>query len=653
MNAIVDGIKKSKNLKKALPIVYRASLDHYEKSPKNMERTIASYYSNGIMGKKKHKANYRSTSYELCPGGSNKHKRITIENCPVPRLVPYHRMRHFINSIDIGELHSVYDTLCHGLQEEEKVNGCYRDLEQLLLKLAKFYISNHNLYNILDFDHSSDVDYTFRIALGGDGAPFSKEDTACAWLVSFLNIGSGVLSSKENYLLFGANCSESCQPVTRFIEKLASDVGRIEKTIYHLTCSNGTYKVKFIISELPNDMKMLAYLGGELSNSATFFSTFGNVSLNTVKAVHGTFGTESSNTWHPWKYEHRIKVANAVEKFKKTVLKPKPGGQPLAESTKRSKITSFISQQKSRQEFVPLVGKIIDKAHVDPLHLKNNACALAHRELLSIACIDIAVTSVSSFLQLPHRCGLVKFVSTLRSKCDLGRLAKKVVKWFNETKGVGKAFEYRFTGQDSRRFLQSFMYLVDVLETGNSGTKQKKCHVQAFICLCLRDIVSLFSRLTISDEEVSRLKQLCNDYFRVNCFYQPSVNPTVWTIGHIVPAHTADMKQKYGMGLGLNSMEGREAKHISIATYSRNTSYNNRWKQIFVHEYVSLIWLRERGFNVSTTKAKTQTYIPKHCLLNDKFCYCGFEKCVSDAECRFCSHSLRREIKVRIHSHQH
>ena len=30
----------------------------------------------------------------------------------------------------------------------------------------------------------------------------------CAWLVSLLNIGRGVLSSNENFLLFGANCKE-------------------------------------------------------------------------------------------------------------------------------------------------------------------------------------------------------------------------------------------------------------------------------------------------------------------------------------------------------------------------------------------------------------------------------------------------------------
>lgn len=36
-----------------------------------------------------------------------------------------------------------------------------------------------------------------------------------------------------------------------------------------------------------------------------------------------------------------------------------------------------------------------------------------------------------------------------------------------------------------------------------------------------------------------------------------------------------EMKKKYGMGLALNSMEGREVKHISIARYSHNSTYRN------------------------------------------------------------------------------
>lgn len=64
--------------------------------------------------------------------------------------------------------------------------------------------------------------------------------------------------------------------------------------------------------------------------------------------------------------------------------------------------------------------------------------------------------------------------------------------------------------------------------------------------------------------------------------------------------HAKEMKVKYGMELALNSMEGREAKHISISRYCNNTNYQTRWEQVFMHEYVSLIWLRERGYNNTT-----------------------------------------------------
>jgi hypothetical protein len=35
-----------------------------------------------------------------------------------------------------------------------------------------------------------------------------------------------------------------------------------------------------VFAELPNDMKMLAFLAGELTNSATYFSTFADVKVS-------------------------------------------------------------------------------------------------------------------------------------------------------------------------------------------------------------------------------------------------------------------------------------------------------------------------------------------------------------------------------------
>jgi hypothetical protein len=140
-------------------------------------------------------------------------------------------------------------------------------------------------------------------------------------LISFLNIGQIVLSSNENFLLFGGNCSENCIPVKRFLQKLLVDIRRIEATTYTISCKSKIVNVKFFISELPNDMKMLAFLGGELSNSAKYFSSFGDVSLDTARKPTGAYGPQPSHTWKPWKYDQRILVANKVEKLKKSLEK--------------------------------------------------------------------------------------------------------------------------------------------------------------------------------------------------------------------------------------------------------------------------------------------------------------------------------------------
>lgn len=192
-----------------------------------------------------------------------------------------------------------------------------------------------------------------------------------------------------------------------------------------------------------------------------------------------------------------------------------------------------------------------------------------------------------SFYKVPATSCLYRYIDILRNKCGLSRLAKRIIKWFDESGGTGKDFDYRFTGRDSRLFLHNFMHLISSVER-NGRTDSNDLHIMAYVCLCLRDAVALFSRVNISDPQISELEALCNNYVRCHSLFL-SVNPTVWTIGHIVPAHTRDMKSQYGKGLGLNSMEGREAKHIFIRKYSVNTLQSQRWDHIFRHEYISLI----------------------------------------------------------------
>ena len=130
--------------------MYKEDLKKYEDSTDNMLRSIAVYYSKGIMGKNKYRRVYKASSHRQEPG-KKRAARIKVANCPSPRLVPYHRLMAYIKSIDIGQLHSVRENLCNGLDECDKVNGCYRDIEDLLVKLARFYL-NHGKYNLLPFE---------------------------------------------------------------------------------------------------------------------------------------------------------------------------------------------------------------------------------------------------------------------------------------------------------------------------------------------------------------------------------------------------------------------------------------------------------------------------------------------------------------------
>jgi len=343
-----------------------------------------------------------------------------------------------------------------------------------------------------------------------------------------------------------------------------SEISAIEQKSFKI---NDT-AIKFKFSEFPNDLKMLAFLAGELSVSATYFSTFANVNTKNCDEVSGTFGTGPAHTWQPWIYRERVAVSNGVANLKVRLEK-----QKCSQATKRNKITTYISANKSRQEFIPLIGPFVDRAHIEPLHPKNNACQQVFRGIVyeSIAKSALPKTVVH-FDNIPHSAPFSKLVTCLQKTAKLPRLANKIKRWFNDTKGSGKDFQYRFTGQDSRMYLQNFMLIIDSLRQECDSDKQTfSLHVFVYISLQLRQIVSLFCRVVnITLQDLDQLKQYCSNFFRAYCLFTPSISPTVWNIGHIIPAHALDVFEKYQLGLNAVSMEGRESKHMAIGRYSKN-----------------------------------------------------------------------------------
>ena len=536
---------------------YSKRVHLFENSEENVIRSVATYYSSGVMGKRKYKAVRlvlsTKTSKRKCGGRTS---LCIMRKCAGPKLSPYNKLIGYINQIDFGKVYSVEEEFSDYLADDEVIHGCFRDLREFQPRLAKFYFQIKNkCHEALNW--FGQTEGTFLVVFGGDGCPFGRNKSACSFLLSFLNVGKCVASSADNFLTFGANCeSESCAVVRNYVKSVCKQISDIEGKVFDVDGIHVTFK----FSELPNDMKMLALLARELPNSAKYFSTFANVHKENCKKLNGTFGAGNNNTWQPWEYKSRLKVVKEVEQFKLSLA-----GKPMSDKLRRSKVTEFIAHKKSRQEFTPLVGELINEAHVEPLHLKNNAWQLFFKGLLkeSISKSNLP-PSCKKFADVPKDSCFSRVVNALRYEVKCKCLARKVTKWFDETEAKGSDLQYRFTGKDSRLFCHNFMRLIKFLSCEDDSRKQRlTVLVYAFIGLRLRDCVSLFNRFEITNEQIQDLTTKAQEYFRANALFLPtSVNPTVWTLGNIVAAHCKEVFQKYGQGLCTVTMEGREAKHI-------------------------------------------------------------------------------------------
>ena len=124
------------------------------------------------------------------------------------------------------------------------------------------------------------------MVIGADGAPFGKDNEATSWLVSFLNLGNRIASCDDNFLLLGANCKEDHPAMIKYATQIRGEIALIESKTYQLQRHDIAINFKFEL--VPSDMKWLATFSGELTNSATYPSSFANVKQDDVKNVHGT-----------------------------------------------------------------------------------------------------------------------------------------------------------------------------------------------------------------------------------------------------------------------------------------------------------------------------------------------------------------------------
>ena len=110
--------------------------------------------------------------------------------------------------------------------------------------------------------------FTFDIAFGGDGAP----GAGLTFLLSFINVGRRVVSSSDNFLIFGGDYkNEESNFVRRFIVKFIHDMKWLEGQTFMVWDGLENRKGEFHLRELPNDMKYLCFLAGKYCILALLF----------------------------------------------------------------------------------------------------------------------------------------------------------------------------------------------------------------------------------------------------------------------------------------------------------------------------------------------------------------------------------------------
>ena len=150
---------------------------------------------------------------------------------------------------------------------------------------------------------------------------------------------------------------------------------------------------------------------------------------NKVAVINGKLGTGDDCTWKPWTYESRLENAAEVESFKQTLTKYAP-------STQCTKVLNYMSKDlKTRQEFVPIIERLVDKAFADSFHNGNNGWQNFHSILLKEACQRAKLSTIPSDCtkkvhDLLRDNILRKFIVCLKQDLHAGRLYKKVCKWF-------------------------------------------------------------------------------------------------------------------------------------------------------------------------------------------------------------------------------
>ena len=361
INQLESLFQNSVKARQAIRRIVQKQKALFQVSKPNKVRSVGLLYSGQILSKRKYRRSYRSLV--RCYSQTKK-KQVAIEvmeGVHVDKPLSYDSLIRFIKTVNIGSLHplpSLPGKSGPGFQ------GARRSLEELLVMMARRALSVPHLRQELKWFNGEEGHFLY--ALGGDAAPIDKANDLSMIMVSLLNSGKRTGSPTENFVLAAGNSGEQDEVWVQVIREAVQEAETVQGKNYEicgLTC-------RFTPRLVPCDMKCLAHFAGELTNAATYFSTFANVDMLSIEQLNATYSLDHCDdaTFHTWSWEKRVADAEAVESF----LTTRP--DDMTDKRRHEEVLSYLKDTlKSRQIRQPPLGKLVLSATADPLHLMNNA----------------------------------------------------------------------------------------------------------------------------------------------------------------------------------------------------------------------------------------------------------------------------------------
>ena len=186
---------------------------------------------------------------------------------------------------------------------------------------------------------------------------------------------------------------------------------------------------------------------------------------------------------------------------------------------------------------------------------------------------------------------------------------------------------FRFKGSDSRRILTNLSKMVSLFINEVQPLARKKLLEIHLSARALRKLISHTTRIEFSESQLEDMQKTAKILYRLMAACDKYLSPSMWVLTQCSPVHAAQCLQQYNRGLGMVSMEAHEQKHQEISRYMENTNNHSKtkWLQIFRHEFIQLIHLRERGSDDVNYRSRGTSYLPKYHTQNCS--ECGLKQC--------------------------